>query len=69
MTGDAKLFTGNPRWYIFLLGLSPLAFIFTGVETSGALSRDVEMDTQFPEYQRDICNDTRNSEKMSKNTL
>ena len=34
-------FEWNPRWHNFLLGISPLGFIFTGVEASGALSRDV----------------------------
>ena len=41
MTGDAELVTGDPRWHIFLLGTSPLGLFFTGVEASGALSRDV----------------------------
>ena len=40
-TGDAGKKTGDPRWYIFLPGLSPLAFFFAGVEASGALGRDV----------------------------
>ena len=38
---DAELFTGDPRWYIFLPRLSPLAFIFAGVKAGGALNRDV----------------------------
>ena len=41
MTGDAELITGDPSWYNFLLGLSPLAYFFTGVEAGGALGRDV----------------------------
>ena len=41
MTGDAEFVPGDPRWHNFLLGISPLGFIFTGVEASGALSRDV----------------------------
>ena len=41
MTGDAELLTGDPRWYKLLLKTSPLNFIFTGVDTTGALSRDV----------------------------
>ena len=35
MTGDAELVTGYPRWHEFLLGMSPLGLIFTGVEASG----------------------------------
>ena len=41
MTGDAELVTGDPRWHNFLPGISPLGLFFTGVEASGALSRDV----------------------------
>ena len=41
LPGDAELFTGDPRWYIFLPGLSSLAFIFAEVEAGEALSRDV----------------------------
>ena len=41
MTGDAEFVPGDPRWHNFLPGISPLGFIFTGVEASGALSRDV----------------------------
>ena len=42
MTGDAELMTGVPRPLVyFLLGLSPLAYFFTGVEGGGALGRDV----------------------------
>ena len=41
MTGDAKLLSGDPRWHNFLLGTFPLGLFFTGVEASGALSRDV----------------------------
>ena len=44
MAGDAKLLTGDPRWINFLLGLSPLAYFFTGVEAGGALGRDVRME-------------------------
>ena len=43
MTGDVEPLTGDPRWYDFLLGTSPLNFIFTGVDATGALSRDVEV--------------------------
>ena len=43
MTGDAELMTGDPRWYNFLPGLSPLAFFFTGVEAGGALSRNISI--------------------------
>ena len=32
MNGDAEFLTGDPRWHNFLLGISPLGFIFTGVE-------------------------------------
>ena len=41
MTGDAELMTGDPRWYNFRPGLSPLAYFFTGVEAGGAVGRDV----------------------------
>ena len=41
MTGDTELVTGDPRWHNFLPGISPLGLFFTGVEASGALSRDV----------------------------
>ena len=41
MTGDAELLTGDPRWHNFLPGTFPLGLFFTGVEASGALSRDV----------------------------
>ena len=40
MIGDAERVTGDPRWHNFLLGISPLGLFFTGVEASGALSRD-----------------------------
>ena len=42
MTGDAELMSGDPRWHNFLPGTSPLGLFFTGVEASGALSRDVK---------------------------
>ena len=41
MNRDAELLTGDPRWYNFLPGTSPLNFIFTGVDAAGALRRDV----------------------------
>ena len=41
MTGDAELMTGDPHWHNFLPGTSSLGLSFTGVEASGALSRDV----------------------------
>ena len=41
MTGDVELLTGDPRWYNLLPGTSQLNFIFTGVDATGALSRDV----------------------------
>ena len=41
MTGEAEILTGDPRWHNFLPGTSPLGFIFTGVEATGSLSRDV----------------------------
>ena len=41
MTGDAELMSGDPRWHNFPPGTSPLGLFFTGVEGSGALSRDV----------------------------
>ena len=30
MTRDAEIMTGDPRWYNFRLGLSPLAYFFRG---------------------------------------
>ena len=44
ITGDPELLTGDPRWYNFLLGTSPVNFIFTGLDITGALSRDVFME-------------------------
>ena len=44
ITGDAELVTGDPRWHNFLQGIFPLGISFTGVEASGALSRDVKID-------------------------
>ena len=41
MSGDAELMTGDPRWQNFLPGTSSLGLFFTGVEASGAHSRDV----------------------------
>ena len=41
MTGDVELLAGDPRWYNLLPGTSQLNFIFTGVDATGALSRDV----------------------------
>ena len=41
MTVDAEFMTGDPRWHNNLPGTSPLGLFFTGVEASGALSRDV----------------------------
>ena len=41
MTGDVELRAGVPRWHNFLLGLSPLAYFFTGAEVSGELGWDV----------------------------
>ena len=43
MIGDGELLTGDPSWHNFLLGTSPLGLFFTGVEASGALSRDVSV--------------------------
>ena len=47
MTGDAELLTGDPRWHNFLPGTSPLGLFSTGVEASGALSRDVVLLLHF----------------------
>ena len=44
LSGDAELVTGDPRWHNFLLGISPLGLFLTGVEASGALSRDVKVE-------------------------
>ena len=41
MSGDDELFTGDPRWHNFQPVISLLSVFFTGVEASGALSRDV----------------------------
>jgi len=43
MTGDAEFLTGDLHWPNFVPGISPLAFMFTGVEASGALSLDVSV--------------------------
>ena len=43
MTGDAEILTGDPRWYDFLPGLSPLVYFSTGVEAGGAVGRDVDI--------------------------
>ena len=41
MTGVAETGRGFPRWHNFPPGISPLGFVFTGVGTTPALSRDV----------------------------
>lgn len=44
MTKDAEIVTGDPRWYNFSTGASPLVYFFTGVEAGavgGAVGRDV----------------------------
>ena len=41
MTGVAEIGRGFPRWRNLLPGISPVGFIFTGAEATGALSRDV----------------------------
>ena len=43
MTGDAEIVTGDPRWYNFSTGASPLVYLFTGVEAGGAVGRDVTL--------------------------
>ena len=53
MTGDGQSGRGFPRWHIFAPRISPLGFIFTGVEASAALRRDVEFENdslQFMTY-------------------
>ena len=50
MTGDAELLTEDPRWYNFLLGTSTLNFIFTGVDATGAVSRDVFNFKEGPKF-------------------
>lgn len=47
MTGDVELLTRDLRWRNFVPGISPLAFMFTGVEASGALSRDESQSCSF----------------------
>ena len=43
LTRDAQLVAGDPHWESSLLGTSLLGLSFTGVEASGALSRDVDI--------------------------
>ena len=43
MTGYPELATGDSCWHNQLPGISPLGLLFTGVEASGTLSRDVEI--------------------------
>ena len=43
MTGNDELVTGDPRLHNLVPGISPLGLFFTGLEASGALSRDVSL--------------------------
>ena len=42
MTGDVEIFTADPRWYNFFTGDFSAEPFFTGMDATGALSRDVE---------------------------
>ena len=47
MTGDAEIVTGDPRWYNFSTGASPLVYFFTGVEAGGAVGWDVTTQVEW----------------------
>ena len=41
MTEDAEIMTGDPSWHNLVPGASPLNSFYAGMDSNGALSRDV----------------------------